>query len=61
MTPKTKGKKVQAPLTQKEFRAAMRRIDAHLRRVDQQTRKMEPDLEAIKRLLNEPIKGSESR
>jgi len=53
VTPKTKGKKVQATLTQKEFRAAMRRIDGHLRRVDQQTRKMEPDLEAIKRLLNE--------
>jgi hypothetical protein len=49
MTPKTK----KASLTQKEFRAAMRRIDAHLRRIDQQTKKMQPDLEAIKRLLDE--------
>lgn len=51
MTPKTKDKK--PPLTQKEFRAAMRRIDAHLRRIDRQTKRMQPDLEAIKRLLDE--------
>lgn len=56
MTPKTK----KAPLTQKEFRAAMRRIDANLKEIKaleqkgkEMDRKMAPLVRELRKIADE--------
>ena len=58
MPAKTRSKKPAAPLTQKEFRAAISQIDAHIKSTDASLRKsrmlgkkMGPDIEALKRMV----------
>ena len=60
MTPKTRGKKAPAPMTQKEFRAVMRRIDANIKKFDTYLKeskkldaKMAPNLKALKELVGD--------
>lgn len=58
MTPKTKGRKVSAAMRNREFKASMKRIDAHLKSIDASLRKLKsldkkiaPDMEALRRYV----------
>ena len=58
MTPRAKGKEVSAAMRDREFKATMKRIDAHLKSVDASLRKlktldkkMAPDMEALRRYV----------
>lgn len=58
MTSKIKGKKISAATRDREFKASMKRIDAHLKSVDASLRKlkamgkkMAPNLEALRRYV----------
>jgi hypothetical protein len=58
MTPKTKVKKRRSATSDAEFRAALKRIDAHIKSTDASLRKsrmiekkMAPDVEALKRMV----------
>jgi len=60
MTPKTRGKKASVPMTQKEFRATMRRIDANIKKFDAFLKeskrldaKMAPNLKALKEFVGD--------